>query len=85
MSYEICYSPRAERDLKKLPKDTQIRIVTALDSLKNNPETHMRRLADLPLFSFRIWEFRVILTIDKEMSVLKILKIGKRTNIYDNL
>ena len=39
--YHIYYSPHAERDLKKLPTDTQIRIVTALDSLVNNPEKHI--------------------------------------------
>jgi mRNA interferase RelE/StbE len=85
MSYYIRYSPHAERDLKKLPKDIQIRIVTALDSLMDNPEKHLKRLADLPLFSFRVGEFRVILNIEEETSILKILKIGKRNNIYDNL
>ncbi len=85
MAYQIHYSPHAERDLKKLPKDTQIRIVTALDSLMNNPEKHLKRLADLPLFSFRVGEFRIILNIDDEYSIIKILKIGKRNKIYDNL
>jgi len=85
MSYHILYSPHAERDLKKLPTDAQIRIVTALDSLMDNPEKHLKRLADIPLFSFRVGEFRVILNIDEETSILKILKIGKRNKIYDNL
>jgi len=85
MSYHIHYSPHAERDLKKLPNDIQIRIVSALDSLLNNPENHIKRLESLPLFSFRVGEFRVILNIEEESSIIKILKIGKRNKIYNNL
>lgn len=83
--YHIRYSPHAMRDLKKLPTDIQIRIVTALDSLLNNPEKHLKCLADLPLYSFRVGEFRVLLNIEEETSLVKILNIGKRNRIYDNL
>jgi len=85
MAYRIRYSPHAERDLKKLPKEIQIRIVTALDTLMNEPEIHVKRLADLPLYSFRTGGYRIILAIEEENSVIKILKIGKRNHINDNI
>ena len=85
MEYRIRYSSHAERDLKKLPKEIQIRIVTALDILQENPEKHIKRLADLPLFSFRTGGYRIILALDEVDSIIKILKIGKRNHVYDNI
>jgi mRNA-degrading endonuclease RelE of RelBE toxin-antitoxin system len=85
MVYHIRYSPHAERDHKKLPKEIQIRIVTALDILQENPEKHIKRLADLPLFSFRTGGYRIILALDDVDSIIKILKIGKRNHVDDNI
>ncbi len=85
MAYHICYSPHAERDLKKLPKEIQIRIVMALDILQDKPERHSKRLADVPLYSFRTGGYRVILAIDEGTSTIKILKIGKKNHVYDNI
>ena len=85
MAYQIRYSPHAVRDLKTLPEEVQVRIVKALDTLVDNPRTHVKRLTELPLFSFRTGGYRVILSIEDNNSVIRILKIGKRDHVYERL
>jgi len=85
MVYQIRYSPHAVRDLKILPEEVQAWIVTALDILMENPRTHAKRLTELPLFSFRTGGYRVILSIEDNNSVIRILKIGKRDHVYERL
>ena len=82
-SYRYEFTSKSAKQLQKLPKDIQKRIIAKLDEYcQVNPSDHAERLIDFRLgeFRFRIGEWRVI--FDLEDTTLVILKVGHRRDIY---
>jgi len=81
-SYE--FKPQAIRDLKKLPKDIQIRIIKKLDYFVSaeDPLVFADHLINYELGShrFRVGDYRIIFDVVDE--VLIILTLGHRREIY---
>ncbi len=78
--YEIILSETVFKQLQKLEKNVQERIINALERIKIRPEAFVTKLVDEPAYKFRIGDYRVILEIDNEK--IHILKIGHRKNVY---
>lgn len=81
-SYE--FKRQAIRDLKKLPKDIQKKIIKKLDFFMSadNPLRFADRLIHFEIgsFRFRIGDYRVIFDVDGEKII--ILTLGDRKEIY---
>jgi len=84
MTYEIVLSDRAFRQLKKLDRNIQERIVSALERIRVRPEDHITKLIGDPGYKLRVGDYRVILDIDKNILKILVIKIGHRKNIYDD-
>lgn len=80
--YEIIFSQSAQRQLKKLNRNIQKRIIAVLERIRIRPEAHVRRLVNDPAYKLRVGDYRVIMDIDRNRLVILILKIGHRRNIY---
>ncbi len=83
--YEIRFSTTSEKQLKKLDKKSQERIILALDRIKIRPEAFVQKLIGVPGYKFRVGDHRLILDIDKGNILILVLKIGHRKNIYKNI
>lgn len=81
-SYE--FKPQAIRDLKKLSKDIQVRIIKKLDYFVSteNPLVFADHLINYELgsYRFRVGDYRIIFDVVDE--VLIILTLGHRREIY---
>jgi mRNA interferase RelE/StbE len=81
-SYE--FKPQAIRDLKKLPKDIQVRIIKKLDYFVSaeDPLVFADHLINYELGScrFRVGDYRIIFDVVDEIII--ILTIGNRKEIY---
>jgi mRNA interferase RelE/StbE len=84
MTYEIVLSDRAFRQLKKLDRNIQERIVSSLERIRVRPEDHITKLIGDPGYKLRVGDYRVILDIDKNILKILVIKIGHRKNIYDD-
>jgi len=87
MKYTVIYTNHAEKCLKKLPKDVQLRILDSMDVFARNPSIHMKKLKgerNVPLFSHRVGNYRVIFRFVHEKLVVMVLKIGNRRDIYND-
>ncbi len=80
--YEIIFSEKALRFLKKLDKKTKERIFSAIERLRFRPESYVTKLVGDPGYRFRVGDYRIIVDIDKGKLIVLILKIGHRKNIY---
>lgn len=80
--YEIIFSQSALRQLKKLNRDIQKRIIAVLERIRIRPEAHVRRLVNDPAYRLRVGNYRVIMDIDRKRLIILVLKIGHRRNIY---
>ena len=83
MVYEIVFSETAEKQLKKLEKNIQERIVSVLERIRLRPELYTIKLVGDLGYKLRIGDYRVILDIDKNNLVILVIKVGHRKNIYD--
>lgn len=82
MMYEIIFSDKSKKQLKKLEKHIQKRIIFTLERIRIRPEAHITKIVGDPGFKLRIGNYRNILDIDKGKLLILILKVGHRKNIY---
>ena len=83
MTYEIIFSDKALRQLKKMERNIQVRIIAVLERIRIRPETHVTKLVGYPGYKLRVGDYRVIMDIDNKVIQILVLKVGHRKNIYD--
>jgi mRNA interferase RelE/StbE len=76
------FSDSALKQLKKLEKSVQERIVSALERARVRPESFVKKLVGDPGYRLRVGDYRVIVDIDKNKLLILVIKIGHRRNIY---
>jgi len=80
--YDVLFSDKALKQLKKLEKDIQERIIAALERIRIRPETYVIKLVGDPGYKLRVGEYRVLMDIAKEKLLVLVLKVGHRKKIY---
>ena len=80
--YEIIFSQKAKKQLFKLEKVIQERIISALERIRIRPETYVTKLVGDPGYKLRVGDYRVIMDIDKDNLLILVIKVGHRRNIY---
>lgn len=85
MSYNLVYTNRAEKDIKKLAPSIKLQIGKAVLKLQNNPLEYSEKLTDTKIgtYRFRTGDYRVIFDIEGKDIV--ILRVGHRKEIYKRL
>ena len=82
MKFNLVYTKRAIRDIRKLDAPNKLRIGKSLLRLKEDPLRYSEKIADPKLgsYRFRIGDYRVIFDLEGEDIV--ILRVGHRRDIY---
>ena len=80
--YDIEFSKTAEKQLEKLEKNVQKRIISTLERIRVRPYPHVKKLVGRKYFRLRVGDFRVILDIKEKKLLILVLEIGHRSNIY---
>ncbi|RLF45781.1 MAG: type II toxin-antitoxin system RelE/ParE family toxin [Thermoplasmata archaeon] len=83
MTYEILFSDRALKHLKKMERDIQERVITVLERIRIKPEKYVTKLVGDPGYKLRVGDYRIIMDIDSKKLQVLVLKIGHRKNIYE--
>ncbi|NLN49083.1 MAG: type II toxin-antitoxin system RelE/ParE family toxin [Clostridiales bacterium] len=81
MKYKIVYENRCVKYLKKLGKNTQIRILKAINELPSGDVKKLKGTTDD--YRLRIGQFRVVFNKDKEMLIINVLHIDTRGDVYN--
>ena len=83
-SYEIEVSRSAEKQLRKLPRSDQERVVQAILPLAQNPRPRgARKLSGYDdVFRIRAGRYRILYSVSSGTLVIIILKIGHRRDVY---
>ncbi|MCP3959481.1 MAG: type II toxin-antitoxin system RelE/ParE family toxin [bacterium] len=86
-SYTVEIAPAARRQLKKLPKSIQRRIVALLDDLVADPRPPgTKKLAGgESLYRQRLGDYRVVYRIEDRKLWVLVVKVGTRKEIYRRL
>ena len=82
MNYKITFSYFADKQLDKLPKEVQKRIISTLKRCKIRPYPHVKKLVSSKYFRLRVGDYRVILDIIDNMLIIHVIELGHRKKIY---
>ncbi len=82
--YKIELSRSAEKQLRKLPRGDQQRIVEAVLALADEPVPRgARKLAGYDdVFRIRVGRYRILYSVSSGTLVIIVLKIGHRKDVY---
>lgn len=82
MVYDIKWTEIASKQFGKLDKITQKRIITKLESIREDPFLYATRLVGFNVYKIRVGDYRIISSIEKNALVILVLKVGHRKSIY---
>lgn len=80
--YNLIYSPRAQKSIKRFPKEYQKLILNKVVQLKENPRPrgHDKIVAEVPpLYRIKAGNYRVFYFIDDEEKLVIIVDAKRRT------
>jgi len=81
--YSIEFSQLAEKQLYRLEKEIQLRVLNVLERIRIRPFHFIKRKQGTPYFILRIGEHRAILDVRVDKSIIFVVELGHRKNIYD--
>ena len=83
-SYRIEVSTTAERQIRKLPRVDQIRVVRSIQTLAREPRpSGCRKLSGYDdVFRVRVGRYRVLYSIQDRRLIIIVLKVGDRKDVY---
>jgi len=82
-SYRLLIKPSAAKELEALPKKDRQRLVTRLHQLSTDPRPlGCEKLSGHDLFRIRQGNYRVLYSIQDEMLVVLVIRIGHRREVY---
>jgi mRNA interferase RelE/StbE len=88
MSYTLRYEPEAREDLINFTSQVQMRIVKKIDWLAANIDSinPLGLTGNLVgFYKLRVGDYRVIYELDENEELITIVRIGHRSEIYDDL
>jgi mRNA interferase RelE/StbE len=84
--YQVVFKKSAAKELEKLPKRVQNKILDAIQLLAVNPFTELLQIKKMKgaedLFRIRIQDYRVIYQVEAERVTIAIIKVGHRKDVY---
>lgn len=83
-AYRVELAAHAERDLRRLDRRTQARVVAALNGLVADPRRHpqVKRLVGQDGYRLRVGDHRVLFVVEDDRLVVLVLEIGHRREVY---
>lgn len=85
MSYSVSLRRSALKELQSLPKTAVQKVGGAIDKLAENPRPDgVKKLksSEEDLYRIRVGDFRIVYSIEDEIKIVDIRKIGHRKDIY---
>ncbi len=80
--YSLAYTDKFRRQFKKLGKNIQKRVISALERIRIRPYPHVKKLVGYPYYSLRAGSYRIILDIAGDKLVIYSLEVGHRKKVY---
>lgn len=85
MTFEIRWTQSSFKKLQKLDSQTQRRIIEKLEEAAEEPFAAAKRLIGVSLYSIRVGDYRIIVSIEKNRMIVFVIDLGYRSKIYGKL
>lgn len=81
--YQLQFDKKALDILNKLERQVKERIWSKLQECKQEPFRYLKHLTQIEGYKLRVGDYRLIIDVNEDAKILYILKIGKRSRVYD--
>jgi len=81
--YQIWFSKKAKKQVKKLSKDSKELILKKIYSIRQEPFRYLKKLEGTRLWRLRITDYRIIVDIIITDKKIFVLRVDKRSRVYD--
>lgn len=84
MTYRVELTPRARRDLRRLPHQVRSRLQPHVDALGQNPRPrgNVKLAGEEDIYRIRVGEYRILYQIQDEVLLVIVVKIAHRREAY---
>jgi mRNA interferase RelE/StbE len=87
LAWRVEFAPRALKELNKIDRTWQNRIVTYLEDIAELPDPRLRGDAltanRAGFWRYRIGDYRVICRFQDDVFVVEVVRVAHRRNVYD--
>jgi mRNA interferase RelE/StbE len=85
--YTVEVTPAAGRQVRKLDRNTQKRILDRIEKLEEDPRPHDAVKLQSPegLYRLRVGDYRIVYQIEDDRLVVLIVRVGNRKEVYRGL
>jgi mRNA interferase RelE/StbE len=81
--YQLLIRPSAEQDVRKLPRQVQVQVRLASESLRTDPGPHgAKKMVSEFRWRLRVGNYRILYEIDDEARVVTIDRVRHRREVY---
>ena len=80
--YAVQLTDTAKKQLGKLERSVQERIIKTLERVRIRPEAYVTKLVGDPAYKLRVGDYRILMDIEHERLLILVIKIGHRKNVY---
>ncbi len=83
-SYNICFKPSVEKDLRPLPKSVVARVIGQIENLKTEPfpRQALKLTGTERLYRLRVGDYRIVYELDVPAKQVTIHYIRHRREVY---
>ena len=86
VQWQIIVSRKAERALRRLPRDLLQRIRRAIDELETNPRpAGYKKLVGSDFYRVRVGDWRIVYVIEDDRLIVLIVTVAPRGTVYKDL
>lgn len=83
-SFSVEWKRSATKELKRLPREVILRVLSAVESLSSNPHPPgARKLTGSDhTYRIRIGDYRVVYTVLSSILLVEVIRVGHRKDVY---
>jgi mRNA interferase RelE/StbE len=82
-NYELQIKPSAVKEIEKVPRKDRPKVVQKIRALATDPRPHgSEKLSAEEKYRVRQGDYRVVYSVDDDQSIVLIVKVGHRKEVY---
>lgn len=81
--YQVFVQPSAQKEIEKLPKSAQAKVLKALVALGENPRpANCKKLVGTDSWRVRLGEYRIVYWIEDNILSVEVVRVAHRKDVY---
>lgn len=84
MTYRVDITKKAAKQIAKLPRQIQSRVLTTIEALADEPRpSGAKKLSGRDDYRVRVSDYRIIYTIEDQTLTVEVVKVAHRRDVHE--